>query len=178
MDIVLLQGQQVEFFNDEFFCLVYVKYMVNVVISENLVIRCPKKTWLSGMSSTCRILWNSFFSNALSCDMVLLFFIPINNYTLSVISTMVTVWLTSTYRLQMAESVAVVRGYSHSIIKSVSASASSVLISSLWWNVASKHPYPPVNTHALFQVSSKHPYLPVYTHALFQIYIFLSLLLP
>ena len=60
MDSVLLQGQQVEFFHDEFFCLVYVKYMVNVIVfRENLVIRCPKKkTWLSGMSSTCRILWN------------------------------------------------------------------------------------------------------------------------
>lgn len=40
-------------------------------------------------------------------------------------------------RLQMAESVAVVRGYNPSIIKSVS--ASSVL--SCLWNVAFKHPY-------------------------------------
>jgi hypothetical protein len=40
-------------------------------------------------------------------------------------------------RLQMAESVAVVRGYNPSIIKSVS--ASSVL--SCLWNIAFKHPY-------------------------------------
>lgn len=46
-------------------------------------------------------------------------------------------------RLQMAESVAAVRGYNHSIIKSVS--ASSVLISSLCRNVALRHPYLPVN---------------------------------
>lgn len=45
-------------------------------------------------------------------------------------------------RLQMAESVATVRGYDHSIIKSVSASL--VLISSLC------HPYLPVNTCRLF----------------------------
>jgi hypothetical protein len=50
-------------------------------------------------------------------------------------------------RLQMAESVAAVRGYDHSIIKSVS--ASSVLISSVseTWNVALKHRYLVVNTH-------------------------------
>lgn len=43
-------------------------------------------------------------------------------------------------RLQMAESVAVVRGYNPTIIKSVS--ASSVL--SCLWNVALKHPYLPI----------------------------------
>jgi len=159
MDSVLLQGQQVEFFHDEFFCLVYVKYMVNVIVfRENLVIRCPKKklgyqVWVQHVE----FYETSFSSNALSCDMVSLFYIPVNNYILSVISTMVTVLLTSTCRLHMAEFVAAVCGYSHSIIKSVS--ASSVLISSLWWNVASKRPYMPVNTHALFHVASKRPYI-------------------
>ncbi|KAG2655127.1 hypothetical protein PVAP13_1NG549900 [Panicum virgatum] len=40
MDSVLSQGQQVEFFNDEFRCPVYVKDMVNVILSL-------AKTWLS-----------------------------------------------------------------------------------------------------------------------------------
>jgi dTDP-4-dehydrorhamnose reductase len=48
MDGVLSQGQQVEFFNDEFRCPVYVKDMVDVVLSLT-------KTWLSGMSLTCSI---------------------------------------------------------------------------------------------------------------------------
>jgi len=46
MDGVLSQGQQVEFFNDEFRCPAYVKYMVDVILSLT-------KTWLSGMSLTC-----------------------------------------------------------------------------------------------------------------------------
>jgi len=45
MDSVLSQGQQVEFFNDEFRCPVYVKDMVDVILSL-------AKTWLSGTSST------------------------------------------------------------------------------------------------------------------------------
>jgi len=40
-------------------------------------------------------------------------------------------------RLQMAESIAVVRGYNPSIIKSMSASS----ILSFLWNVVLKHPY-------------------------------------
>ncbi|KAK8463569.1 hypothetical protein SEVIR_1G380700v4 [Setaria viridis] len=51
MDSVLSQGQQVEFFNDEFRCPVYVKDMVGVILSL-------AKTWLSGMGSTCSILRN------------------------------------------------------------------------------------------------------------------------
>jgi len=46
MDGVLSQGQQVEFFNDEFRCPAYVKDMVDVILSLT-------KTWLSGMNLTC-----------------------------------------------------------------------------------------------------------------------------
>jgi len=63
-------------------------------------------------------------------------------------------------RLQMAESIAVVRGYNPSIIKSVS--ASSVL--SFLWNVALKHPYDiclfSVNTSTIrTHLSNKHDVL-------------------
>lgn len=42
MDSVLSQGQQVQFFNDEFRCPVYVKDMVDVVLSLT-------KSWLAGI---------------------------------------------------------------------------------------------------------------------------------
>lgn len=60
MDGVLSQGQQVEFFNDEFRCPVYVKDMVDVILSLT-------KTWLSGMSLTCIICGTQIGSNTLSC---------------------------------------------------------------------------------------------------------------
>ncbi|GJM87419.1 hypothetical protein PR202_ga03370 [Eleusine coracana subsp. coracana] len=84
MDSVLSQGQQVDFFNDEFRCPVYVKDMVDVIMSL-------AKTWLSD-GKRIQVLLNVGGPNRVS-------------------------------RLQMAESVADVRGYSHSIIKSVSASS-------------------------------------------------------
>ncbi|KAL6635399.1 hypothetical protein ACP70R_028070 [Stipagrostis hirtigluma subsp. patula] len=96
MDSVLSQGQQVEFFNDEFRCPVYVKDMVAVVFSLT-------KTWLSvsmapdfkvhdADGKKVQILLNVGGPDRVS-------------------------------RLQMAECVADVRGYDHSIIKSVSASS-------------------------------------------------------
>ncbi|KAK3159533.1 hypothetical protein QOZ80_2AG0151240 [Eleusine coracana subsp. coracana] len=84
MDSVLSQGQQVDFFNDEFRCPVYVKDMVDVIMSL-------AKTWLSD-GKRIQVLLNVGGPDRVS-------------------------------RLQMAESVADVRGYSHSIIKSVSASS-------------------------------------------------------
>lgn len=84
MDGVLSQGQQVEFFNDEFRCPVYVKDMVDVILSLTTA-------WLSDGKRIQALL------NVGGPDRV--------------------------SRLQMAESVADVRGYSHSIIKSVSASS-------------------------------------------------------
>lgn len=84
MDGVLSQGQQIEFFNDEFRCPVYVKDMVDVILSLTTA-------WLSDGKRIQALL------NVGGPDRV--------------------------SRLQMAESVADVRGYSHSIIKSVSASS-------------------------------------------------------
>ncbi|KAG2662695.1 methionine adenosyltransferase 2 subunit beta isoform X1 [Panicum virgatum] len=84
MDSVLSQGQQVEFFNDEFRCPVYVKDMVDVILSL-------AKTWLSDGKKV-QVLLNVGGPDRVS-------------------------------RLQMAESVATVRGYDHNIIKSVSASS-------------------------------------------------------
>ncbi|CAD6241582.1 unnamed protein product [Miscanthus lutarioriparius] len=84
MDGVLSQGQQVEFFNDEFRCPVYVKDMVDVILSLT-------KTWLSDGKKV-QVLLNVGGPDRVS-------------------------------RLQMAESVAVVRGYNPSIINSVSASS-------------------------------------------------------
>lgn len=84
MDGVLSQGQQVEFFNDEFRCPVYVKDMVDVILSLTTA-------WLSD-GKRIQVLLNVGGPDRVS-------------------------------RLQMAESVADVRGYSHSIIKSVSASS-------------------------------------------------------
>ncbi|NP_001404033.1 spore coat polysaccharide biosynthesis protein SpsK isoform 2 [Oryza sativa Japonica Group] len=84
MDSVLSQGQQVQFFNDEFRCPVYVKDMVDVVLSLT-------KSWLADGKAV-QVLLNVGGPDRVS-------------------------------RLQMAESVADVRGYSHSIIKSVSASS-------------------------------------------------------
>ncbi|RCV09028.1 hypothetical protein SETIT_1G374100v2 [Setaria italica] len=84
MDSVLSQGQQVEFFNDEFRCPVYVKDMVDVILSL-------AKTWLSDGKKV-QVLLNVGGPDRVS-------------------------------RLQMADSVATVRGYNHSIIKSVSASS-------------------------------------------------------
>ncbi|KAL6911292.1 hypothetical protein ACP4OV_000097 [Aristida adscensionis] len=84
MDSVLSQGQQVEFFDDEFRCPVYVKDMVAVILSL-------ADTWLSDGKKV-QILLNVGGPNRAS-------------------------------RLQMAESVADVRGYNRSIIKSVSASS-------------------------------------------------------
>jgi dTDP-4-dehydrorhamnose reductase len=42
MDDVLSKGQQVDFFNDEYRCPVYVKDMVDVILSLT-------NNWLSGM---------------------------------------------------------------------------------------------------------------------------------
>ncbi|XP_062221439.1 uncharacterized protein LOC133920869 [Phragmites australis] len=84
MDGVLSQGQQVEFFNDEFRCPVYVKDMVDVILSLT-------KTWLSD-GKKIQVLLNVGGPDRVS-------------------------------RLQMAEAVAGVRGYNHTIIKSVSASS-------------------------------------------------------
>ncbi|KAL5212269.1 hypothetical protein ABZP36_023116 [Zizania latifolia] len=84
MDSVLSQGQQVQFFNDEFRCPIYVKDMVDVVLSLT-------KSWLSD-GKAIQVVLNVGGPDRVS-------------------------------RLQMAESVADVRGYSHSIIKSVSASS-------------------------------------------------------
>lgn len=84
MDSVLSQGQQVEFFNDEFRCPVYVKDMVDVILSL-------AKTWLSDGKKV-QVLLNVGGPDRVS-------------------------------RLQMAESVATVRGNDHNIIKSVSASS-------------------------------------------------------
>ncbi|CAL5020331.1 unnamed protein product [Urochloa decumbens] len=79
-----IQGQHVEFFNDEFRCPVYVKDMVAVILSL-------AKKWLSDGKKV-QVLLNVGGPDRVS-------------------------------RLQMAESVAAVRGYNHSIIKSVSASS-------------------------------------------------------
>ncbi|KAF8691797.1 hypothetical protein HU200_040199 [Digitaria exilis] len=84
MDGVLSQGQQAEFFYDEFRCPVYVKDVVDVILSL-------AKKWLSDGKKT-QVLLNVGGPDRVS-------------------------------RLQMAESVAAVRGYNHSIIKSVSASS-------------------------------------------------------
>ncbi|KAF8779484.1 hypothetical protein HU200_002531 [Digitaria exilis] len=84
MDGVLSQGQQVEFFYDEFRCPVYVKDVVDVILSL-------AKNWLSDGKKT-QVLLNVGGPDRVS-------------------------------RLQMAESVAAVRGYNHCIIKSVSASS-------------------------------------------------------
>lgn len=158
MDGVLSQGQHVEFFNDEFRCPVYVKDMVDVILSLT-------KTWLSGMSLTYIISWNSISSNALSCVhsinifnmfqfiSILVFFLLANAFHCTICQyhgdwlqvhaadgKIVQVLLNvggpdRVSRLQMAESVAVVRGYNPSIIKSVS--ASSVLILPLECSIAS-----------------------------------------
>ncbi|AQK76333.1 NAD(P)-binding Rossmann-fold superfamily protein [Zea mays] len=85
MDGVLSQGQQVEFFSDEFRCPVYVKDMVDVILSLT-------KTWFPDDGKKVQVLLNVGGPDRVS-------------------------------RLQMAESVAVVRGYNPSIIKSVSASS-------------------------------------------------------
>uniref|UniRef100_A0A0A8Z775 Cl9363_1 n=1 Tax=Arundo donax TaxID=35708 RepID=A0A0A8Z775_ARUDO len=100
MDSVLSQGQQVEFFNDEFRCPVYVKDMVDVILSLT-------RAWLSDGKNV-QVLLNVGGPDRVS-------------------------------RLQMAESVADVRGCNHSIIKSVS--AASVLIFSLCWIVPLEHAY-------------------------------------
>lgn len=84
MDGVLSQRQQVDFFNDEYRCPVYVKDMVDVILALT-------KKWLSD-GKTIQVLLNVGGPDRVS-------------------------------RLQMAESVADVRGYSHSIIKSVPASS-------------------------------------------------------
>ncbi|VAI51894.1 unnamed protein product [Triticum turgidum subsp. durum] len=84
MNSVLSQGQQVDFFNDEYRCPVYVKDMVDVILS--LI-----KSWLSDGKKV-QVLLNVGGPDRVS-------------------------------RLQMAESVAEVRGYSKSIIKSVPASS-------------------------------------------------------
>ncbi|KAE8779855.1 methionine adenosyltransferase 2 subunit beta [Hordeum vulgare] len=84
MDNVLSQGQQVDFFNDEYRCPVYVKDIVDVILSLT-------KSWLSD-GKKIRVLLNVGGADRVS-------------------------------RLQMAESVAEVRGYSKSIIKSVPASS-------------------------------------------------------
>ncbi|KAJ1281707.1 hypothetical protein BS78_04G326600 [Paspalum vaginatum] len=74
MDSVLSQGQQVEFFDDEFRCPIYVKDVVAVILSL-------AKTWLSGGKKV-QVLLNVGGPDRVS-------------------------------RLQMAESVAAVRGYNH-----------------------------------------------------------------
>ncbi|XP_037449121.1 methionine adenosyltransferase 2 subunit beta-like [Triticum dicoccoides] len=84
MNSVLSQGQQVDFFNDEYRCPVYVKDMVDVILSLT-------KSWLSDGKKV-QVLLNVGGPDRVS-------------------------------RLQMAESVAEVRGYSKSIIKSVPASS-------------------------------------------------------
>ncbi|KAM0906564.1 hypothetical protein ACQ4PT_016700 [Festuca glaucescens] len=84
MDDVLSQGQEVNFFNDEYRCPVYVKDMVDVILSFT-------KSWLSDGKKV-QVLLNIGGPDRVS-------------------------------RLQMAESVANVRGYSHSTIKSVPASS-------------------------------------------------------
>ncbi|KAM0872832.1 hypothetical protein ACQ4PT_038455 [Festuca glaucescens] len=84
MDDVLSQGQEVNFFNDEYRCPVYVKDMVDVILSFT-------KSWLSDGKKV-QVLMNIGGPDRVS-------------------------------RLQMAASVANVRGYSHSTIKSVPASS-------------------------------------------------------
>uniref|UniRef100_A0A453Q5B3 RmlD-like substrate binding domain-containing protein n=1 Tax=Aegilops tauschii subsp. strangulata TaxID=200361 RepID=A0A453Q5B3_AEGTS len=84
MNAVLSQGQQVDFFNDEYRCPVYVKDMVDVILSLT-------KSWLSDGKKV-QLLLNVGGPDRVS-------------------------------RLQMAESVAEVRGYSKSMIKSVPASS-------------------------------------------------------
>lgn len=84
MNDVLSQGQEVNFFNDEYRCPVYVKDMVDVILSL-------AKSWLSD-GKKIQVLLNIGGPDRVS-------------------------------RLQMAESVANVRGYSHSTIKSVPASS-------------------------------------------------------
>jgi len=84
MDSVLSKGQQVGFFNDEYRCPVYVKDMVDVILSFT-------NSWLSD-GKRIQVLLNVGGPDRVS-------------------------------RLQMAESVADVRGYSHSILKSVPASS-------------------------------------------------------
>ncbi|XP_047082930.1 methionine adenosyltransferase 2 subunit beta [Lolium rigidum] len=84
MNDVLSQGKEVNFFNDEYRCPVYVKDMVDVILSL-------AKSWLSD-GKKIQVLLNIGGPDRVS-------------------------------RLQMAESVADVRGYSHSTIKSVPASS-------------------------------------------------------
>ncbi|KAK1603445.1 hypothetical protein QYE76_007516 [Lolium multiflorum] len=84
MNDVLSKGQEVNFFNDEYRCPVYVKDMVDVILSI-------AKSWLSD-GKKIQVLLNIGGPDRVS-------------------------------RLQMAESVADVRGYSHSTIKSVPASS-------------------------------------------------------
>uniref|UniRef100_A0ACD5ZCN5 Uncharacterized protein n=1 Tax=Avena sativa TaxID=4498 RepID=A0ACD5ZCN5_AVESA len=84
MDDVLSKGQEVNFFNDEYRCPVYVQDMVDVILSLT-------NSWLSDGRKV-QVLLNVGGPDRVS-------------------------------RLQMAESVADARGYSHSTIKSVSASS-------------------------------------------------------
>ncbi|CAL9194912.1 unnamed protein product [Musa hybrid cultivar] len=84
IDSALKQGQEVEFFHDEFRCPVYVKDVVNVIIALS-------KKWISD-GKQMQLLLNVGGPNRVS-------------------------------RFQMAETVARIRGYNHSLIKSVSASS-------------------------------------------------------
>ncbi|XP_010934852.1 uncharacterized protein [Elaeis guineensis] len=84
IDSVLSPGKEVEFFHDEFRCPVYVKDMVNVILT---LIR----KWISEGKQV-HLLLNVGGRDRVS-------------------------------RVQMAETVATIRGYNHSLIKSVSASS-------------------------------------------------------